>query len=108
MGRPSPDFPDDLAAAADDAGEPDNTLYHQARSAVVQVMRNSELADLWEESAGDGESNEWLAAMTGLIDRLNPDVEPAPWAVEDLEKAVGRNSPAPSATSRSSRMSCGP
>ncbi len=27
--------------------------------------------------------------MTGLIDRLNPDVEPEPWPAEDLEKAVG-------------------
>ena len=87
MGRKSPDFPDDLAERL--SGELDNALYHQARSAVMKVMRNSELAELWQEGAEETGNNEWLAAMTGLIDRLNPDVEPAPWPKEDLEKAVG-------------------
>ena len=88
-GRRSPDFPDDLQQRLANAGQPDSALYHQARGAVMQVMRNSELAELWEEGATEGEANEWLAAMTGLIDRLNPDVEPAPWPVEDLGKGVG-------------------
>jgi hypothetical protein len=88
-GRRSPDFPDDLADSLKDAGEPESQLYHQSRSAVVQVMRNSELAELWQEGAEEGGNNPWLAAMTGLIDRLNPDVEPSPWPREDLEKAVG-------------------
>ena len=87
MGRKSPDFPDNLAERL--SGELDSNVYHQARSAVMKVMRNSELADLWAEGVAEGEANEWLAAMTGLIDRLNPDVEPGPWPAEDLEKAVG-------------------
>lgn len=87
MGRKSADFPDDLAERL--SGEPDNEVYHQARSAVMQVMRKSELAELWQEGAEETGNNEWLAALTGLVDRLNPDVEPAPWPKEDLEKAVG-------------------
>ena len=89
MGRRSADFPEDLRQQLAGAGEPDSRLYHQARSAVMQVMRNSELAELWEESAKESGANGWLASLTGLIDRLNPDVEPVPWPTEDLEKAVG-------------------
>ena len=89
MGRKSRDFPDDLGERLADAGAPDSQLYHQARSAVLQVMRNSELAELWEESADEAHDNEWLAALTGLLDRLNPDIEPAPWPKEDLEKSIG-------------------
>ena len=89
MGRRSGDFPDDLAAQLADAGKPDPQLYHQARSAVLKVMRNSELAELWQEAAAETSNNEWLASLTGLIDRLNPDVEPAPWPKEELEKAGG-------------------
>ena len=28
-------------------------------------LRNSELAELWEEATEEGEANEWLARMTG-------------------------------------------
>jgi hypothetical protein len=82
LGRRIPDFPDDLAQRLAGAGEPDNLLFHQARNAVLHVMRHSKLAELWEETAKDGEHNEWLAELTRLIDRLNPDieVEPDPWA----------------------------
>jgi hypothetical protein len=89
MGRKSVGFPEDLQRRLGGAGEPDNQLYHQSRSALMHVMRNSELAELWEESAEETANNEWLASLTDLIDRLNPDVEPAPWPAEDLEKAVG-------------------
>ena len=41
MGRRSRDFPDDLADRLADAGEPDSLLYHQARNAVLHVMRKS-------------------------------------------------------------------
>jgi hypothetical protein len=87
MGRKSPDFPEDLAERL--SGELDNAVYHQARSALMQVMRNSELAELWQEGAEETGNNVWLAAMSGLIDRLNPDVEPAPWPKEEMEKAAG-------------------
>ena len=38
MGRRSADFPEDLRQQLAGAGEPDSRLYHQARSAVMQVM----------------------------------------------------------------------
>lgn len=75
LGRPGRDFPDELAERLAGAGEPDNLLFHQARNAVLHVMRLSELAELWGEAAGDGEANDWLAELTGLIDRLNPEID---------------------------------
>ena len=87
MGRKSPDFPDDLAERM--SGELDSKVYHQARSALMQVIRNSELAELWEEGAAETGNNQWLASLTGLIERLNPDVEPAPWPEEEIEKVAG-------------------
>ena len=75
LGRPGRDFPDDLAERLADAGEPDNLLFHQARNAVLHVMRNSELAELWEETASEGDGNDWLAELTQLIDRLNPEID---------------------------------
>jgi len=87
MGRKSPDFPDDLAKRI--SGELDSKVYHQARSALMQVIRNSELAELWEESAAETGNNQWLASLTGLIERLNPDVEAAPWPEEEIEKVAG-------------------
>ena len=53
MGRRSRDFPDDLAERLAGAGEPDSLLFHQARNAVLHVLRNSELAELWEEAAAE-------------------------------------------------------
>ncbi len=76
MGRRGPDFPDDLAKRLANAGEPDSLLYHQARNAVLHVLRSSELAELWEETATESDGNEWIAVLTRLIDRLNPDIEP--------------------------------
>lgn len=74
LGRPSPDFPEDLEQRLSGAGEPDNLLFHQARNAVLHVMRNSELAELWAETSGQDGENEWLAVLTNLIDRLNPEI----------------------------------
>ena len=87
MGRKSPGFPDDLAERI--SGELDEKVYHQARSALMQVIRNSELAELWEESAAETGDNQWLATLTFLIERLNPDVEAAPWPEEEIEKVAG-------------------
>ena len=89
MGRRGRDFPDDLAQRLEGSGEPDNLMFHQARNAVLHVMRHSELAELWEEAGEDGEPNEWLAEMTRLIDRLNPEVEVEPWDQEHIEANVG-------------------
>ena len=89
LGRRIPDFPGDLAQRLAAAGQPDNLLFHQARNAVLHVMRKSELAELWEEVAEDGEANEWLMEMTRLIDRLNPEVEFEPWDQDHIEAKVG-------------------
>src|SRR5688500_7596290 len=51
LGRRIADFPEDLVERLSGAGEPDNLLFHQARNGVLHVMRNSELAELWEEAA---------------------------------------------------------
>jgi len=56
---------------------------------VLHVLRNSELAELWEEATPDGEANEWLLEMTRLIDRLNPEVEFEPWDQDHIEAKVG-------------------
>jgi hypothetical protein len=75
MGRIIPGFPEEVKEALADTGEPDALLFHHARNALMQVTRHSELAELWEEAAEDGETNEWLAEVTGLVERLNPDLE---------------------------------
>jgi hypothetical protein len=90
MGRTSRDFPDELAQRLAEAGEPDDLMYHQARNAVCHVLRKSELAELWEEAAADSGTNEWNAAITGLIGRLNPDIEFVPWEPEEIEQRVGQ------------------
>lgn len=89
LGRGIPGFPEDLAQRLADAGEPDSLLFHQARNAVSHVFRTSELAELWEEAAEDAETNEWHVAITGLVDRLNPDIEFVPWEPEKAEEHSG-------------------
>ena len=89
LGRRVPDFPADLAERLVGTGEPDSMLVHQARNAVLHVMRNSELAELWEEASQDGEPNEWLAEISRLIDRLNPEVDFEPWDQDHIEAKVG-------------------
>jgi hypothetical protein len=90
MGRRIPDFPEELGQRLADAGEPDSDSYHQARRAVTQVVRDSELAELWEEAAAESGVNEWLAELTSLIERLNPDIEATPWQPEEIEQRVGQ------------------
>ena len=85
MGRRSPDFPDDLYERLADGGPPDDKLFHQAREAVGRVLRDSELAELWAEGTEDGVANEWHAAITALVDRLNPDIEAEPWQPAEVE-----------------------
>jgi len=89
MGRRSRDFPDDLAQRLADSGEPDDLLFHQARNGALHAMRHSELAELWAEAAEEGGPNPWLEEMTGLFDRLNPDIEATPWKPEEVEQRVG-------------------
>lgn len=89
MGRPGPDFPQDLRERLADAAEPDDLLYHRARHAVLNVLRQSELAELWEEEAAEGGVNEWQSAISGLVDRLNPDLGSEPWEPEEIEQNAG-------------------
>ena len=89
LGRRTPEFPQDLAQRLAGAGEPDSLLFHQARNAALYAMRNSELAELWEETAQEAGKNQWLAEMTRLIDRLNPEVEFEPWDKDHIEAKVG-------------------
>ena len=89
MGRKIADFPNELQNVLANEGAPDDLLFHQARNAVCHVLRHSELAELWEEAAADSGVNEWNASITGLIDRLNPDIEFDPPKIEDIEQAVG-------------------
>jgi hypothetical protein len=89
LGRRIPDFPQELAQRLVGAGEPDSLLFHQARNAALYAMRNSELAELWEETAQEAGKNQWLAEMTRLIDRLNPEVEFEPWDKDHIEAKVG-------------------
>jgi hypothetical protein len=89
MGRRGRDFPEELAERLAGSGEPDDLLFHQARNAVLHVMRKSELAELWEEAAEESGANEWLAELTRLIDRLNPELEATPWEPKEVEQKVG-------------------
>ena len=89
MGRRSRDFPEDLAQRLAGVGEPDDLLFHQARNGALYAMRNSELAELWEEVAEEGGINPWLEEMTRLFDRLNPDIEFEPWDPEEIEQQGG-------------------
>ena len=89
MGRTIPDFPESLRQRLADAGKPDDLLFHQARNAVSHVVRTSELAELWEETAEESGTNEWLVSITGLVDRLNPDIEFIPFEPAEIEAQAG-------------------
>lgn len=89
LGRRIPNFPEELAERLENAGEPDNLLFHQARNAVLHVLRNSELAELWAEAVEESGVNEWNAEISRLIDRLNPDTEAPPLVPKELEEKVG-------------------
>jgi len=73
LGRPSDDLPDDLAERLADFGKPDAALLEAARNHVSMVISFSELPELWADADDPAAFN---LAMTGLIDRLNPDIKP--------------------------------
>lgn len=66
--RPASDFPADVAPllVALDTAE-DEDLQELAQEAVAQVLRKSELQELWAEN---GEPNEWQAVQQDLLARL--------------------------------------
>jgi hypothetical protein len=68
LGRPAADLPAGLQALVDklDIGD-DEELPELASAAVAQVLRASELQELWAEN---GEPNEWQAVQQDLLARL--------------------------------------
>ena len=48
LGREIPGFPEELKARLGDGIADSDPLFHQARNAISHVMRNSELAELWD------------------------------------------------------------
>ena len=73
LGRPADDLPEDLAGRLAGFGKPEPALLETARNHVSMVISNSELTELWAEADNPADFN---LAMTGLIDRLNPDIKP--------------------------------
>ena len=73
LGRPADDIPEDLAARLIGFGKPEAALLEATRNHVSMVISHSELTELWAEADNPDEFN---LAMTGLIDRLNPDIKP--------------------------------
>lgn len=66
--RPSPDFPAEVAPLLVNLGTAeDEDLQELALEAVAQVLRKSELQELWAEN---GEPNEWQAVQQDLLARL--------------------------------------
>jgi len=72
LGRPADDIPEDLADRLSGFGKPEAALLETSRNYVAMVIHDSELPELWAEADNPEEFN---LAMTGLIDRLNPDIK---------------------------------
>jgi hypothetical protein len=73
LGRPVDDIPEDLAVRLTGFGKPEAALLEATRNHVSMVISHSELSELWAEADNPAAFN---LAMTGLIDRLNPDIKP--------------------------------
>ena len=73
LGRPADDIPEGLAVRLSGFGKPQAALLEKTRNQVSMVISHSELSVLWAEADNADQFN---LAMTGLIDRLNPDIKP--------------------------------
>jgi hypothetical protein len=73
LGNPPDDMPDGLLDLLRCFGEPGQALFHHPPDHVSAVISRGELAELWAEADDPSEFN---LAMTGLIDRLNPEFKP--------------------------------
>ncbi|GAB5481349.1 MAG: hypothetical protein Pars92KO_11060 [Parasphingorhabdus sp.] len=91
MGQIAPDAPEDALKKVDNFAKPDAALVAQAKMAVSEVLGESELLDLWSENLED--SAGWNVAITGLITRLNADVNVNPPSSEEIEEISGGLSP---------------
>jgi hypothetical protein len=67
LAKPASDFPQELRPALTTI-QVNTTLQKKARKAVKQIVKESELQELWTES---GDLEEWLAVQTDLLARLN-------------------------------------
>jgi len=68
LGRASQDAPEELGATINNVGlTVDEKLVRQARKAVKQVLKESELQELWADA---GEPDEWQQVQAGLLKRL--------------------------------------
>lgn len=86
MGRVADDVPEDLLEKLQ-GKEPSGELIEMARGCVSRVMSKSELLDLWAED--EEGSEEFGRAITGLVDRLNPDMSWDRPTKEEVEKQAG-------------------
>jgi hypothetical protein len=73
LGRPADDLPKKLAIRLRSFGKPEAALLETTRNQVSMAIAGSELTELWADADNPDEFN---LAMTGLIDRLNPDIKP--------------------------------
>jgi hypothetical protein len=68
LGQTASDMPEELQAAIHKIGLiVDDKLVKKSRKAVKQVLRESELQELWQEG---GEPNEWQQVQVELLKRL--------------------------------------
>ncbi|MBU6121846.1 DUF4259 domain-containing protein [Hymenobacter siberiensis] len=68
LGQAATDVPEELPASIQKIGlTVDDKMLKKARKAVKQVLRESELQELWQEG---GEPNEWQQVQEGLLKRL--------------------------------------
>lgn len=91
MGRRIPDFPEELEQAVGGEQDVPKLLFHQARNALIAVLRNSELAELWEEAAEESGENEWTAEIGELTRRLDPDIKFVPLRPSEKEEVTKYN-----------------
>ena len=86
MGRVAPDVPEELRERLG-GQEASAELIESARNALSAMLSGSELVDLWAEDEAAGE--EWNKAITGLIDRLNPELPYDPPPLDEIEQQLG-------------------
>ncbi|HKJ27479.1 MAG TPA: DUF4259 domain-containing protein [Anaerolineales bacterium] len=67
LGSGADDLPDEAANWVEEKPEPSEALVKMARSALIAVLDNSELKDLWEESDS---YEEWQANLQDQLERL--------------------------------------
>ncbi|MEO1189096.1 MAG: DUF4259 domain-containing protein [Pseudomonadota bacterium] len=83
LGRPAPDFPEDLSLDALDL--PGEDALSNARQAALRISNASELAELWAESDAHAE---WQNVITDLVERLDPNTAYTPKPKPEQEGGI--------------------